>query len=214
MTADRCFDLLVLTALACVVTLGLVRGFMLYARGVHIVVIDAQRSVAQGLADLAHAVCLLFWGYAVVAYAWPLASPPVPPQLGIVRIDGLVTKAAGVVLSAAAIVIYALALRAFGDSWRLGIDRQSRTPLVTGGIFAWTRNPIYVSLDLLIFGAFLTEGRLVLLALALLNAAFFHYLIRREESALAQAYGDEYRCYRDRVGRYVTWSAAGRGRSK
>jgi protein-S-isoprenylcysteine O-methyltransferase Ste14 len=203
MTASRCFELLLLGSLGCVAALGLIRALLLRSHGVRLVAIDPKRSITQGLTDLAQVVALLFWWYAAVAYAWPLAAQPVPSWLGTVLIDTPSAKAAGVVLSLIAVVIYALALHTLGDSWRLGIDRRKPGPLVTNGIFAWTRNPIYVSLDLLLLGAFLVEGRLILLLLALANAPLFHLLIEREESFLAEIYGEPYRRYRRRVGRYV-----------
>jgi protein-S-isoprenylcysteine O-methyltransferase Ste14 len=100
-------------------------------------------------------------------------------------------------------MIYGLALRAFGDSWRLGIDRTAPGALVTHGIFAWTRNPVYVGLDLLAFGTFLIQGRLIFMVLALLISWMLHLQIRREERFLDRAHGDAYREYRTRVGRYA-----------
>ena len=96
-------------------------------------------------------------------------------------------------------------LRAFGDSWRLGIDRDAPGVLVTDGIFAWTRNPIYVGLDLLALGTSLVQGRLIVLALALVIAVMLHDQILREESFLARTYGDAYREYCARVRRYGSW---------
>jgi protein-S-isoprenylcysteine O-methyltransferase Ste14 len=205
MTGARCFDGVLLAALACVTGLGLTRALMLYSRGVRVVVIDRKRSLAQGLGDLAQVLCLLLWGYAVIAYAWPLSAHRIPAWLNAHVVDSVWAKAVGAVLLVASVLIYAAALRAFGNSWRLGIDRDRPGALVTGGIFAWTRHPIYVSLDLLIIGSFLVQGRLILLLLALLHVGLFHQLMRREERFLVEAYGDAYRDYCTRVGRYVSW---------
>ena len=95
--------------------------------------------------------------------------------------------------------------RKMGRSWRIGIDRNTPGALVTSGIFAWTRNPIYVALDLIFFGTFLVQGRAVFLGLALALAGLLHYQIRREEKYLAGLYGDAYRAYCERVGRYMGW---------
>lgn len=205
MTAARSFDLLLLASLACLACLGVARGLMLYSRGIRVVAIDRERSTIQGLGDLTQVLSLLFWAYAVIAFTWPLPTPAVPSWLGTVLVDALWIKTAGAVLLLTGLVIYALALRAFGASWRLGIDRDTPGALVTDGIFAWTRNPIYVSLELLLTGSFLVQGRLVFLLLALVNMVLFHSLIRREERFLAQAYGESYRQYLARVGRYVKW---------
>ena len=105
----------------------------------------------------------------------------------------------------AGLLVFAFALWTFADSWRIGIDRNTPGALVTSGIFAWTRNPIYVALDLMFFGTFLVQGRAIFLALALALAGLLHYQIRREEKYLAGSYGDAYRAYCGRVGRYVRW---------
>jgi protein-S-isoprenylcysteine O-methyltransferase Ste14 len=199
----RLFDGFQLAALACLVCLGLGRALVLYARGVHVVVVDRTRSPAQALRDLLAMACFLLWGYELVAHAWPLRVHLVPRVLGLVLVDSAWVKGVGAALVLAGLAIYALALRAFGRSWRLGIDREQHGPLVTAGVFAWTRNPVYVGLDLVVVGSFLMQGRLSFLALAGIIVALLHDQIRREERFLVQAHGDAYREYCARVGRYL-----------
>lgn len=204
MTLDRFFDWFQLAALACMLCLGMARAAMLRARGVRVVVVDWERTVPQMLCDLLLLSSLFALGYHVLAYSWPLPGAFVVPSLGRVWIDGTAAKAAGALLLAAAVVIYGLALWAFGNSWRLGIDRQSPGCLVTTGIFAWTRNPIYVALDLVAIGTFLLQGRLIFLVLAAILVLMLHEMICREERFLRERYGQAYREYCARVGRYVT----------
>ena len=205
MNAPRFFDWFQLCALAGLGGLGMARAAVLYARGVHVVVIDWQRSVWEQLADLATIVVILSWAYELVAYSWPLRRHLFPAWLAPTVIDSTVAKAFGVVVVCAGLLSFALALWAFADSWRIGIDRNTPGALVTSGIFAWTRNPIYVALDLIAFGMFLVQGRAIFLALALALAGLLHYQIIREEKYLAGAYGDAYRAYCERVGRYARW---------
>lgn len=205
MTLARFLDGFQLGVLACWGGLGIGRALRLYARGVPVVAIDWERTPLQMLADSLLALVLLSWLYAVVAYAWPLPAHLVVPWLSVVPVDAVAAKVAGALMLVAGLVAYALALRAFGDSWRLGIDRKGPGPLVTDGIFAWTRNPIFVSLDLLILSAFLIQGRLLFLVLAVGCVALIHEQIQREERFLAATYGDAYRDYCGRVGRYATW---------
>lgn len=205
MTTTRVFDWFQLGALGCLVGLGIGRAIVLYARGVHVIAIDWQRSPREQLADLLAMVVVLSWAYESVAYSWPLRSHVYPAALGAVVVDSVAVKILGVVVACAGLLIFALALWAFADSWRIGIDRNTPGALMTGGIFAWTRNPIYVALDLITFGTFLVQGRAIFLALALALIGLLHYQIRREEGYLAHAYGDAYRQYCRRVGRYVRW---------
>lgn len=204
MTMDRFFDWFQLSALACLLCLGITRCVMLYARGIRVVVIDWQRTVPQMFYDLVLISSLLALLYHIIAYSWPLPDSFVVPAFGAVLVDGIAAKAVGALLLIAVLVIYGLALRAFGNSWRLGIDREAPGSLVTTGIFAWTRNPIYVSFDLLAIGTFLLQGRLIFLVLAAIIVLMIHELICREEQFLREHYGEAYREYSARVGRYVT----------
>jgi protein-S-isoprenylcysteine O-methyltransferase Ste14 len=204
-TASRFFDCFQLFALACLVGLGVARAAVLYARGVHVVAIDWQRSWREQLADALLIVVMFSWAYEIVAYSWPLRSHVFPSWLAPIVVDATAVRALGVVVVCAGLLTFARALWAFADSWRIGIDRNTAGALVTGGIFAWTRNPIYVALDLIAFGTFLVQGRAIFLALSLALAGLLHYEIVREERYLAGAYGDAYRSYCARVGRYARW---------
>lgn len=177
---------------------------MLYARGVHVLVIDRQRTVSQMLSDLLLVTLLLLLFYYFVAYSWPLPDAFVLPWLGMQLIDASTAKTIGAMFSAAGLVIYGSAIRAFGHSWRIGIDRKSPGSLVTTGIFTWTRNPIYLAFDLLAIAAFLLQGWLIFLVLAVIIVLMIHEQICREERFLSEQYGDAYHNYSARVGRYLT----------
>jgi protein-S-isoprenylcysteine O-methyltransferase Ste14 len=203
MTTTGIFSCFQLAALATLVALGIGRATMLYARGVHVLVIDPQRSLAQGLVDFLSLVILFWWYYEAVSYSWPRSSTVMPGVLGTLLIDSVAFKLAGVLLVLTGLMIFALALWSFADSWRVGIDRATPGALVTGGIFAWTRNPIYLALVLIICGTALLQGREIFLFLALALVGLLHFQVRCEEGYLATAYGDAYRRYCTRVGRYV-----------
>jgi len=205
MTADRFFDWYSFGVLLCLACLGIGRGAVQYARGVHVVVADRERSVSEMLLDLLFLICFGLWVYEIVAHAWVLEIHALPQPLRMVLVGTGAAKGLGLLVALAGLLIYAAALWTFGDSWRLGIDRERPGALVTEGIFAWTRNPVYVGLDLLFLAMFLLNGRLIFLLLALALVAMIHSHVRREERFLAQVYGDAYREYCARVGRYVTW---------
>jgi len=203
--ADRIFECLVLGGLGCLTVLGISRGMMLSARGVRIFPIDRERTIREGLADLAFLLCFVLWVYETLAFTLPLHVHLVPVPARVLVIEAIAAKVLGTLAMTTGITMYGLALRAFGSSWRLGIDRDRPGPLVTGGIFACSRNPIYLGLTLLAIGVFLVVGRLVLLLLAMMGMVYFHFLVRREERFLTKHYGDAYRAYAQRVGRWWTW---------
>ena len=76
--------------------------------------------------------------------------------------------------------------------------------LVTDGLFAHSRNPMYLSMLLLVLGAALIVGDGVGLFMPLVFfLAANHWYIPFEESAAEQAFGDPYRQYRARVRRWI-----------
>jgi protein-S-isoprenylcysteine O-methyltransferase Ste14 len=202
MATSRFFEWFQLGALACWAFLGLTRALLLRARGVRILVADWQRTLWQMAADTLAIACLLAWAYEIVAYAWPLGFHIGPVVVGRIVAHGLATKTLGAVVVCIGVLLYAIALHHLGASWRLGLDRTAPGPLVTAGIYGWTRHPIYLGFDLMFVGTFLVLGRLIFLLLALVMALLLHAVMRREERFLSQLYGDAYRDYSRRVGRY------------
>lgn len=99
-----------------------------------------------------------------------------------------------------------LAVRAFvGAATTINpvqIDRASS--LVTTGVYAWTRNPMYVALALLLtsWAAWLGQGLLLLgpIAFALFITRF---QIVPEEQVLAAKFGEAYDRYRNLVPRWL-----------
>jgi len=208
MTAEHLARLLALLALASVAATGLARIVALAARGVWVLPIDRERSLAQGLADLAVLLGLLFWLYQAVATAVAPGWRVAPHLFG-----GLVVpwpaRWLGLAAAAAGVVLYVRALRDFGASWRFTIDRERAGELVTRGVFAATRNPVYLALLLVGVGVSLALGSGLLVLLA--SAAFFYcqHLIAREEHFLAARYGEAYARYCRRVPRWLGWPRSG-----
>jgi len=75
---------------------------------------------------------------------------------------------------------------------------------VTAGIFAYTRNPLYLALILILAGlaiALASDWMVVLLVPA---ALILHFgVVKREERYLAAKFGESYRDYVSKVSRYV-----------
>jgi hypothetical protein len=75
--------------------------------------------------------------------------------------------------------------------------------LVTTGIFAWLRNPMYFALVLLLAGIAIAIGSDWMLVLVVPAALILHFgVVKREERYLAGKFGESYRSYMDKVPRY------------
>jgi protein-S-isoprenylcysteine O-methyltransferase Ste14 len=84
--------------------------------------------------------------------------------------------------------------------------RRSRTVqrLVTYGIFAWMRNPLYVGNFLIWMGFTVISGVLWFLPIAIvLFAVEYTLIVRYEEGVLESIFGEEYLRYKHRTSRWI-----------
>jgi protein-S-isoprenylcysteine O-methyltransferase Ste14 len=109
----------------------------------------------------------------------------------------------GVLLCVAGLMLFFLSLVSFGRSFRVGIDTNDSDKLVTTGVFAFSRNPIYVAFGLVLFGEFLVFPNWILLVYVAAGIGLFHRQVLREEEYLKGFYGKEYSEYCNRVRRYL-----------
>jgi protein-S-isoprenylcysteine O-methyltransferase Ste14 len=140
----------------------------------------------------------LFYFYTVFAAAFhfPTVSRQEFFQSGIV-------SWAGVLLCLAGMFLFFLSLVSFGKSFRVGIDQDHPDKLVTTGIFAFSRNPIYVAFGVVLLGEFLIFPNWILLAYLVAAKWLFHRQVLREEEYLRKHYGEPYSEYCRRVRRYL-----------
>jgi protein-S-isoprenylcysteine O-methyltransferase Ste14 len=75
--------------------------------------------------------------------------------------------------------------------------------LVVDGVYAWTRNPMYLGLALALAGVVVWRGSWAAVVPGPLFCAYLQrFQIRPEERDLAAAFGPEFAAYRARVGRW------------
>ena len=115
---------------------------------------------------------------------------------------------AGAGLMLAGIALVAAAQLHLGASWRIGIEDAARPGTVTGGLYRFCRNPIFLAMLVVIAGYTLmlpTVPSLVLLAGAYLG---IRLQIAAEERYLERAYGNSFRDYAGRAGRLLPVSGS------
>ncbi|MGH2962928.1 MAG: methyltransferase family protein [Solirubrobacterales bacterium] len=145
----------------------------------------------------------LFLGALVLAVAAPILDlNDVVDAIGSLDTAGF--HVAGIVLFALGLIGTLAAQLAMGRSWRIGVDEEERTDLVTGGPFTVVRNPIYSAMLPTVAGLTLLVPSVVALAgFALLVIALEIQVRVVEEPHLLRAHGDAYASYAGRVGRFV-----------
>ena len=118
--------------------------------------------------------------------------------------EGMALRGIGGVLAVLGIGIAAAAIfrfRALGTP----VDPTGRpTALSTGGIYRFTRNPMYLGAVVMFAGiALALRSSWLLLLVPALAILLEHLAIRREEAYLERRFGEAYRAYKARVRRWV-----------
>ena len=101
--------------------------------------------------------------------------------------------AAGLALCLVGCAVFLAAVRGLGGSWRAGISAEKDTALVTGGVYAHSRNPAFLGFDLVYLGLLLWFFNWLHLAFALFAVLMLHLQILQEEAWLGETFGAAYR---------------------
>lgn len=123
----------------------------------------------------------------------PLAIEPAPSAP---------LQTAGAVIVIIATFAMLVAQLNMGRSWRIGIERDTRPGLVIDGAFAICRNPIYACMLAALFGFTLLTPTYLSLGLWVSTWVGIRMQVVEEEAFLLHSYGDTYRHYAARVGRF------------
>lgn len=145
---------------------------------------------------------ILFIGAMVIAAAGPIAELAGLDAIG--ALDHSVTRAAGLVLAVVGVAATVAAQWSMGASWRIGVDEQERTALVTTGAFALARNPIFSATIMTAAGLVLmVPNAVALFGLALTVFAVELQVRAVEEPYLLRVHGQDYRRYAASIGRFM-----------
>ena len=182
-------------ALTIVLMLGMVltRVLILRRRG-----IDAMNFGKIDKTDFLIPPFALFYFYLVFAHTFNL--PTVSTQEFF---HSEVIAWVGVFFCLAGLALLLWSLISFGRSFRVGIDIEHPDKLITTGVFAFSRNPIYTAFALILLGQFLIFPNWIILLYMSAGIWLFHRQVLREENYLKKHYGKEYLEYCNRVRRYL-----------
>ena len=174
------------------------------------IVVQLRRTGSTGLHGLAPDAGPLEWvaGGMFIAGLLMGGTAPIMALLGILEpisaLDGWVGNTIGLVLAVCGIALTFGAQLAMGDSWRIGVDPEERTELVTDGPFKLVRNPIYSAMLPTVFGLVLmVPNALAIAAFVSLFVGLELQVRLVEEPYLLQVHGNAYAGYAARVGRFV-----------
>lgn len=168
------------------------RVFMMRTNG-----IKAMRFGEMDKRDFLIPPFALFFLYLIVAGALRLPEP------GMILFHYDILCWVGVAFCLLGLILFLLSLISFSKSFRVGIDEEHPGALVTTGVFAFCRNPIYTALALILVGIFLIISNWIILLYLLAGFWLFNRQVLREETSLKKTYGEQYLQYCRRVHRYL-----------
>jgi protein-S-isoprenylcysteine O-methyltransferase Ste14 len=119
-----------------------------------------------------------------------------PPAADVLSVSGAVLLFAGLAFLMAAQLD-------LGASWRIGIDDDAKPGLVTDGLYRFSRNPIYLGFAVIVTGYTLMLPTFLSLTILIGTCFGVRQQALREERYLLRTYGEAYRDYASRVGRFL-----------
>jgi len=143
-------------------------------------------------------IAVLFDGYLILRPFWPeldalvgLVQSPVPVF--------------GVLLMALGIGLMVISQIDMGKSWRIGVpsELEESQSLITGGVYRYSRNPIYVAIMMFLLGGAVTAPSLFTGGSVIITFFLIQQIIKREEAFLTDAFGDEFQHYCQHVRRWI-----------
>ena len=160
----------------------------------------ATRRVAGSQATLAMVLMsLTSAAYYVALLLWFIDPSMVGPVL---MAPSMAKFAAGVVLSSAGLALMGWSYLVF-RSWRWRAEIDPGHQLMDDGPFKMVRHPIYLSFALFYIGSVFLLPYWIFLLHAVASFIAYDYRARTEEGVLLEAFGDDYRRYRDRTRRFL-----------
>lgn len=90
-----------------------------------------------------------------------------------------------------------------GNSWRIGIDPNTETELITTGLYAISRNPVFFGMIVCLVGLFLVTPNALTGLFLILGYVLIQIQIRLEEEHLAKSHGSVYLNYKQKVRRLI-----------
>lgn len=123
---------------------------------------------------------------------------PVLPWL-----DFPAARIAGAALLAASLAWTVAAQIQMGNSWRIGIDEENASELVDKGVFAISRNPVFLGMIATLGGYFLVRPNALTLLIFIVGLILMQIQVRLEEEFLERKHGARYADFRKRVRRWL-----------
>jgi protein-S-isoprenylcysteine O-methyltransferase Ste14 len=106
------------------------------------------------------------------------------------------------ILFAIALILSAISILNLGRSTTLGLPLK-KTEFKTGGLYRYSRNPMYLGFGLLTIASIIFNPSPLILILGLYSLLIYHFIILGEEKFLEKRFGERYLAYKEKIRRYI-----------
>jgi protein-S-isoprenylcysteine O-methyltransferase Ste14 len=116
--------------------------------------------------------------------------------------DSQTTQWIGIVLYALGLIIVVLGFFGLGSSVCVGLPEE-QTKLKTGGIYQFSRNPMYLGGFVMCLGSCVYSIHIINFILFAITVAVHHSIVLKEELFLEKRFGNNWVEYKKKVHRYL-----------
>jgi protein-S-isoprenylcysteine O-methyltransferase Ste14 len=127
----------------------------------------------------------------------------VPYLLPIWYLEHQTLQLIGMLILVVALAWIAIAQHQMSNSWRIGIDENNKTELVTKGVFSISRNPIFLGMLSTLFGLFLVIPNALTFMVFITGFIVIQIQVRLEEEFLLKMHGEDYKNYCSQTKRWI-----------
>jgi protein-S-isoprenylcysteine O-methyltransferase Ste14 len=115
-----------------------------------------------------------------------------------------VLAALGIVVAVAALVMFRLTHKALGRNWSVSLQLKDDHKLITHGVYARVRHPMYSAFWLMALAQALLLPNIVAGLAGIVGFGTLYLLrVKQEEELMLKGFGAEYQAYMDRTGRII-----------
>ena len=112
-------------------------------------------------------------------------------------------RIAGLILLIISFLWTSIAQYQMSKSWRIGIDYEEKTELISNGLFKYSRNPIFFGVLISYVGTFLIIPNILSFSILLVTFVTIQTQVRLEEEYLESVQGQDYVDYKSKVRRWL-----------
>ena len=190
-------DLIVIISLAVFYILFFGKTILLYRNGIKVWIIGTKTKKPSEI--LLSSLLLLSFIFIIITSL----HIKLPIIISKFLINIIWIKYIGIIFCITSLGIFFLALISFGKAWRIGIDETNSNELITSGIFKYSRNPVFLFMDLYSTGIMLIYPNIIFIIIMICTILCIHIQILQEEKFLINKFSNKYIEYMKKTRRYI-----------